>query len=119
MDTESVVDSDTNIVNPEQADKGVGDTAFALFGAVKKRVGDANKDPWGVGKRVGDKVMHFLAEMYNQTKHLSVILLTFFPSISSLIFHFLQLDKFAAQKRKDEAIVNLPSSVFSSILSPF
>lgn len=47
-------------MNLGETDKGIGDTISALSGAVEKKVGDADKGAWGVGKRVSDKATHFL-----------------------------------------------------------
>ena len=60
IDIESVVDLDVNVINPGEADKAVKDITSILFGAVKKRVSDANKGAWGVKKVVDDKATHFL-----------------------------------------------------------
>lgn len=58
IDTESVVDSDANVINPREADKSVEDTVSALPGTVGKKIDDADKGVCGIGKEVGDAVRY-------------------------------------------------------------
>lgn len=73
----------------------------------------------GLEKKSIIKQLIPFTEIYNQTKHLLVIFTKLFSSISSLTFHFLQLNRFVAQIKMDKVIVNLLLLVFPSILLSF
>lgn len=83
IDMKSVVDLDTNIVNPGEANKSVGDIVFAFSSAVGKGVGDANKGSWGVGKGVDNKVTHSFGRNVQSNK------VFVSHSLNILPFHFI------------------------------
>ena len=80
MDTESVFDLDTNVINLKEADKSVRDTISALSGAIKKGVGDANKGAQRVRKGVSDKATYFFGRNVQSDK----ALVSHFPNILPL-----------------------------------
>ena len=77
-------------MNPGEADKCVGDTTSAFSDTIRKKVGDADKSTWKVGKGVGNKAIHSFGRDVQSDKafvshSLNILTLYFITNFSFLL----------------------------------